>query len=224
MSQQADSSAVPRRGRPFIVAAPSGTGKTTVCRHALERDPLLRFSVSHTTREPREGERDGIDYHFVKTDEFRNLVDRQVFLEFAEFNANLYGTSIEALEGPLSEGLDPLVEIEVQGARQLRDRLPDACFVFLLPPDMATLATRLHGRGTDTPETINRRLAIAEHEIEAIEHFDYVIVNHDLDRAVDAFIEIIGAVRGGEQAQLATLYGRKAAFSRWQERARLADG
>ena len=139
-----------RRGRPFVVAAPSGTGKTTVCRAALERDPRLRFSVSHTTRKPREGEREGIDYHFVRSEEFGELVRTDAFLEYAEYGGNLYGTSWVALEEPLAEGWDLVVEIEVQGARQFRDRVRSACFLFLLPPDMGTLRERLRGRGTDS--------------------------------------------------------------------------
>lgn len=210
--------AIAGRGRPFIVAAPSGTGKTTVCRRALELDSKLRFSVSHTTREARADERDGKDYHFVTDAEFRVLVDDQVFLEFAEFNANLYGTSVEALRGPLAEGLDLIVEIEVKGARQLRDRLADACFVFLLPPSMAELEARLRARGTDSVDTIARRLAIAEHELEAIEHFDYVIVNDDLDRAVDSFVEIVQAIREGRPERLAESYAMEKVFRRWQAR------
>lgn len=143
-----------------------------------------------------------------------------MFLEHAEFNDNLYGTSIEALEGPLSEGLDLIVEIEVQGARQLRDRgLPDACFVFLLPPSMEVLEARLRGRGTDSEETIARRLAISSSELEASSYFDYVIVNDDLDGAVDAFLEIVRSVRERKPERLRRLqerYGRETAFARWR--------
>lgn len=205
------------RGRPFIVAAPSGTGKTTVCRKALERDPQLRFSVSHTTRTPRKGEVDGEDYYFVDREEFERLVARDVFLEHAEFNGNWYGTSIEALEAPLASGLDLIVEIEVQGAQQLKARLSDGCFVFLLPPSMATLRERLAKRGTDTEEAMTRRLSIANTELEAIPYFDYVIVNDDLEVAVASFLEVIHATRAGDTRAVEEAYGRPAAYARWHD-------
>ena len=205
------------RGIAFVVAAPSGTGKTTVCRRAMERDPRLRFSVSHTTRKPRSGERDGVDYHFVTVAAFRELAAASVFLESAVFNGNLYGTSWEALETPLAEGSDLIVEIEVQGARQLRTRRPDACFIFLLPPSMETLGERLRARATDSAETIAKRLAIAEHELEAIEHFDYALINDELDRAVEELLEIIAGRREGRDDVLKQRYGCQAVFERWRE-------
>jgi guanylate kinase len=205
------------RGLPFVVAAPSGTGKTTVCRLAIERDPRLCFSVSHTTRPPRAGERDGIDYNFVSTEEFRELVGRSLFLEFAEFNGHLYGTSWDAFELPLAEGRDLVVEIEVQGAQQLRERRPDACFVFLLPPSMAVLGERLRGRGTDSAETIAKRLAIAENELRAIGSFDYAVINDDLECAVNTFLEIVEARRAGRGEALEREYGSAAVFERWRE-------
>ena len=206
----------PPRGRPFVVAAPSGTGKTTVCRAALARDDRLRFSVSHTTRPPRAQERDGVDYHFVSTERFHELVKRDAFLEYAEYGDNLYGTSWDSLEGPLSEGWDLIVEIEVKGARQFRERRRDACFVFLLPPSMATLRERLRGRGTDSEETIAKRLAIAEQELEAVEFFDYAVVNDDLDEAVEAVLAIIRAERDGHTAPVRERYGQRAVFKAWQ--------
>ena len=204
------------RGRPFVIAAPSGTGKTTVCRALLERDPRLRFSVSHTTRKPRENERDGIDYHFVDNERFRELVTSDAFLEYAEYGDNLYGTSWEALESPLAEGWDLLVEIEVKGARQFRERRRDACFIFLLPPEMATLRDRLRERGTDTEETIAKRLAIAEQELEAIEFFDYAVVNDDLDTAVGSVLDVIEAERIGQTAEVRERYARSAVFKAWR--------
>ena len=207
------------RGRPFVIAAPSGTGKTTVCRALLERDPRLRFSVSHTTRKPRENERDGIDYHFVDNERFRELVTSDAFLEYAEYGDNLYGTSWEALEGPMAEGWDLLVEIEVKGARQFRERRRDACFIFLLPPEMLTLRDRLRARGTDTEETIAKRLAIAEQELEAIEFFDYAVVNADLDTAVGSVLEVIEAERAGHTAEVRERYARSAVFKAWRRAA-----
>lgn len=207
------------RGRPFVVAAPSGTGKTSVCHALLERDSKLRFSVSHTTRKPREKERDGVDYHFVNTERFHELVTRDVFLEYAEYGDNLYGTSWEALEAPLAEGWDLIVEIDVKGARQFRERRRDACFIFLLPPDMLTLRDRLRSRGTDTEETIAKRLAIAEQELEAIEFFDYAVVNEDLGVAVGSVLEVIEAERIGQTAEARERYGRSTVFKQWRRAA-----
>ncbi len=207
-----------RRGHPFIVAAPSGTGKTTVCRLVIDRDDRIRFSVSHTTRAPREGERDGIDYHFVTASDFRRGVEKGEFLEHAEYAGQLYGTSAKAVCAPLDEGYDLLVEIEVQGARQLRSRLPEARFVFLLPPTMAVLEERLRGRGTDTPEAIERRLAVADQEFAAVHIFDYVVVNEVVADCAEALLEIIRAERAGRAHELRERYGRQAALARWHER------
>ena len=137
----------PRRGIPFLVAAPSGTGKTTVCRKVMERDDRLRFSVSHTTRAPRAGEVDGVHYHFVDVATFGRMVDEGAFVEHAEYANHLYGTSWQSLRDPLEQGFDLLLEIEVQGARQVRRKHRelglDVWFVFLLPPSRAELDRRL---------------------------------------------------------------------------------
>ena len=215
-----------RVGIPFVLAAPSGTGKTTVCQAALARDPGLDFSISHTTRSPRKGEEDGRDYHFVSPAEFRRLVEEGAFVEHAEYNAENYGTSHEALRVPLFErGHDVLLEIEVQGAAQVRERRPDARFIFLLPPSMTELERRLRSRGTDGADAIDRRLAMADRELEAIRFFDYAVVNDVLDDAVAAVLEIIEAERGADPAALASTrakYDRAAVFSSWQGQAALA--
>ncbi len=204
-----------RRGTPFVVAAPSGTGKTTVCREVVARDPAIRFSVSHTTRAPREGERDGVDYHFVTPERFLEMVREDAFLEHAEYAANNYGTSWQALEEPLGQGLDLLLEIEVQGARQVRERMAEARFVFLLPPSLEILEQRLRSRGTDSEEAIARRLGVADLELRAIEFFDFAVVNDDLETAIGSVLEIIAAVREGREAELAERFGRPAVWSRW---------
>jgi guanylate kinase len=181
----------------------------------MARDSRLRFSVSHTTRTPRDGERDGVDYHFVTPTGFWELVKSEAFVEYAEYGDNLYGTSWESLEQPLTEGLDLIVEIEVKGARQFRDRRRDACFIFLLPPDMAVLGERLRGRGTDTDQTVAKRLAIAEQELEAVEFFDYAVVNEQVEQAVEDMLEIIEAERSGRTQRARERHGRPAVFKKW---------
>jgi guanylate kinase len=191
-----------RTGFPLVVAAPSGTGKTTVCRALVERDAGLVFSVSHTTRARRPGEQDGRDYHFVSESEFRRMIEAGEFLEWAVYNEHHYGTSFAAIATPLAAGRDVVLEIEVQGARQVRTRRPDARLVFLLPPSWAALELRLRGRGTDSPEEIARRLRVAQGELAAAGEFDYGVVNDDLERCVGELLSIVAAERRGEGAPL----------------------
>jgi guanylate kinase len=191
-----------RAGFPVVVAAPSGTGKTTVCRAVVERDAEIVFSVSHTTRGRRAGEVDGVAYHFVDEDAFTRMVERGEFLEWAVYNGHRYGTSWRAIETPLSKGHDVLLEIEVQGARQVRERRPDARFVFLLPPSFEVLRRRLSGRGTDDPAAVAQRLELAREELRAAPEFDYALVNDDLERCVAGLLEILRAERRGETAAL----------------------
>jgi guanylate kinase len=187
-----------RRGVPFVLSAPSGAGKTTVCKGVIARDPGIVVSVSHTTRPPRPGERDGVEYHFVSATEFRKLVADGAFLEHAEYSGNLYGTSWAAIEAPLLRGDDVLLEIETEGARQVREqRRADAHLIFLLPPSLAALELRLRGRGTENAEEVDRRLAIARREFAAAKLFDSFVVNDDAARAVDDVLAIVAAVRRG---------------------------
>lgn len=213
----------PARGIPFLVAAPSGTGKTTVCRELLKRDDRLRFSVSHTTRAPRAGEVDGEHYHFVDVKTFGRMVAAHEFLEHAEYANNLYGTSWQALRAPLASGFDLLLEIEVQGARQVRRKHRehglDVCFIFLLPPSRAELERRLRERGTDSEEAIAKRLAVADVELEAAELFDYAVVNGELARAVDDLLAIVRGVREGRLDELARRFGRERVLERWRRSA-----
>ena len=186
-----------RRGVPFVLSAPSGAGKTTVCKGVIQRDPGVVLSVSHTTRPPRPGEQDGVHYHFVSASEFRKLVAEGAFLEHAEYSGNLYGTSWAAIEAPLARGEDVLLEIETEGARQVHERLAAAHLIFLLPPSLAALEVRLRGRGTESAEEVDRRLAIARREFAAAKLFQSFVVNDDAARAVDDVLAIVAAMRGG---------------------------
>jgi guanylate kinase len=182
-------------GIPIVVSGPSGVGKSSVLRRALARSDRLRFSVSHTTRPSRAGEVDGRDYWFVSGAEFQRLIERDCFLEWAVYQGNHYGTSRAAVDEPTAAGFDLLLEVEVQGARQLRERLPGAVFVFLLPPSFDSLESRLRGRHSDTPEAIRKRLEIARGEIREAGTYDYVIVNHEIERAASDLLQIIEVSR-----------------------------
>ena len=187
------------RGVIFVVSGPSGSGKTTLLRRLLATDPRACFSVSHTTREPREGEVDGRDYRFVDQPRFRSLIDLGDFLEWAEYGGHLYGTSREAVETPTAEGADVILEVEVQGAAQLRQSLDGAVFVFIIPPSMDVLERRLRGRGTESEDVVCKRLARAREEIRLVfedtDSYDYLIVNDEIDVAVSDLRHVVGASR-----------------------------
>ncbi|MBJ21686.1 MAG: guanylate kinase [bacterium] len=206
------------RGHVFVIAAPSGTGKTTLCRRILEEDEKLEISVSHTTRSPREGEKDGVHYHFASGKGFRGLAESDGFLEHAEYGGNAYGTSWRAIEAPLESGRDVVLEIEVQGAAQVRERRPDACLIFLLPPSLEILEERLRGRGTDEEAVIQRRMALVDRELAAATLFDYAVVNDDLETAVRQVLDVIAAVRKGRGDEIEASFGREGVLSRWEGR------
>ena len=204
-----------RPGIPFVISAPSGTGKTTVCRAVVARDPRIRFSISHTTRAPRPGERDGVDYFFVDAAAFRRLVNEGAFVEYAKYGGNLYGSSWKAVKDALAQDADVLLEIDIQGARQVASRAElGARLIFLLPPSRDALEARLRGRGTDAPEVVERRLAIAEAEFQAVHDFHYVVVNDALEAAVADVLEIIRTERTGDAARLQDRFGRVEVLSR----------
>ncbi len=182
-------------GHLYIITAPSGAGKTTLVRHLLENDPAIRVSVSHTTRLPRKGEREGIEYHFIGLDEFRDKVQRGDFLESAEVHGNYYGTSRSGIETALRAGQDVLLEIDWQGAQQVRRVFPQAIGVFILPPSLEVLEQRLRERASDSAQTIARRLAAARDEMRHADEFDYVIINDDLQRALHDLLAIVRAMR-----------------------------
>jgi guanylate kinase len=191
-----------RDGILFVVAAPSGTGKTTICRRVVSEDDDVELSVSHTTRPPRGDERDGVHYHFVSRERFTELVDAHSFLEWAEYNRNFYGTSWASIEAPVAAGRDMLLEIEVQGAAQVRERRDAAQLIFLLPPSLKVLEERLRGRGTDSEDEIARRLVVARGELEAAPRFDFAVVNDELDACVAALAEILDGCRRGGSDEL----------------------
>ena len=188
-------------GHLYIVTAPSGAGKTTLVRMLLENDPGIRLSISYTTRAPRTGEQDGREYNFVAMDAFREMVARSEFLEWAEVHGNFYGTSRPWIEAEMAAGRDVLLEIDWQGAQQVRRLFPGAIGVFVLPPSMAELERRLTGRGTDSAEVIARRLAAAREEMRHVPEFDYVIINDDLQQALGDLLSVVRASRLRLQAQ-----------------------
>lgn len=182
-------------GNIFIISAASGTGKTTLVSRLLAKNPDIRVSVSHTTRQPREGEQNGVHYHFVERAQFEQLITENAFLEHADVFGNYYGTSFNSINSLIEAGYDVILEIDVQGAEQVRRALPQSCSIFILPPSFEILAGRLKGRGTDSAEVIATRLAKARQEIEQAVQFDYVVVNDDLDTAEADLLHIIKAGR-----------------------------
>lgn len=201
----------PARGRLFVIAAPSGAGKTSLVKALLERHPALRVSISHTTRKPRAAEVHGEHYFFVARPDFEQLVEANAFLEHAEVFDNFYGTSLEQVEQALGAGEDVILEIDWQGARQVRARLPEAQSVFILPPSRDALETRLRNRKTDSDEVIARRLRDAVADMSHWNEFEYVVVNDDFDRALDDLARIVH--RDGEdlratRAELAPFVGK----------------
>ena len=182
-------------GTLITVTAPSGAGKTTLVRELLRCDANLRLSVSYTTRPPREGEEDGREYHFIETRRFLGMRDNDGFVEWAEVHGNYYGTSRAWLAEQLGEGRDTVLEIDWQGARQVREAFPDSVSVFVLPPSLGELENRLRGRGTDSEETIALRLKAALGEMGHVQEFGYVIINSCLPKAVAELAVVVQAAR-----------------------------
>jgi len=187
--------APPASGCLFVLAAPSGGGKTSLVRALLEREPGMRLSISYTTRPPRPGEQDGVDYRFVDEAKFNALQSAGEFLEHAYVHGNWYATSATWLRHEIEAGHDVLLEIDWQGARQVRRLIPEAVHVFILPPSLASLKERLEKRGQDSPEVIARRIEAAREEMRHCGDFDYVIMNQDFARAVDDLSVIVRAAR-----------------------------
>jgi guanylate kinase len=177
----------------FVITGPSGVGKGTLISRLLERVPNLTLSVSATTREPREGEVDGREYHFLSPEEFERRMDADDFLEFATYSGNRYGTLRSEVERCVAAGHSVVLEIEVQGAQQVRAAMPESVQIFIAPPDPSHLRRRLEGRGTDSPDAIDSRLETAELELAVQGDFDHRVVNDDLDRAAAELEEIVRA-------------------------------
>jgi len=184
-----------RKGKLFVLSGPSGTGKGTVCRQLLEKMPEIGLSISATTRSPREGETHGKEYFFLSREEFLRLRQENGLLESAEFSGNFYGTPRDYVERSLQEGKDILLEIEAQGAEQVKKLMPQAVLIFLYPPSMEELERRLRTRGTDSPESIARRLKRAEEEMELIHIYDYAVENDQVELAAAKLCAIVVAER-----------------------------
>ena len=182
-----------KEGLLFIISAPSGAGKTSLCKEVVSAfgGPNLYHSVSYTTRPPRPGEKDGEDYHFVSKEKFQEMIDNRRFVEWAEIYGNRYGTTIDSLKEYRHKGIDIILDIDGQGGRQLKNEYPDGIYVFILPPSRKDLEERLRLRSTDSDEDIEKRLKNAKEELQYIYDYDYIVVNSDLEEAVSTLKSII---------------------------------
>jgi len=196
-----------REGILFVISAPSGTGKTSLCKEIVDIFPTLRHSVSYTTRPMRAREKDGVDYHFVTPQDFATMVAAGVFAEWAEVHGNRYGTALATLEQSRIAGTDILLDIDCQGAAQLKTSCPQAVFIFVLPPSLAELERRLRGRNTDLPEVIARRINNARDELSQAHWYDYLVINDDFPQARDALRAIVLA-ESCRTSRLAGIIGR----------------
>lgn len=179
------------RGNLYIVSAPSGSGKTTLLQHLLRSFDNLKFSVSHTTRQPRQGERNGVDYYFTDRAAFSSMAGRGEFLEWAEFNGQLYGTTRAFVEEQINSGNDVILDIDVQGARQVKEKTPAATAIFVLPPSFEELRRRLQARMLESDEVIGKRLEIAKSEIRFYRDYDYIVINDVLANSIRLLESIV---------------------------------
>jgi guanylate kinase len=183
------------KGSLFIVSAPSGTGKTTLCKKLVSKLPNLKFSVSYTTRHPRQGEVNNRDYTFISRDEFKSMLDKEEFIEWAKIHGEFYGTSKKKLEKLMNSGIDIILDIDTQGAMKLKKKCREGTYIFVLPPSMDILKKRLKKRMTNSKEEIEKRLKRAIFEIEKYHKYDYVIINHKLADAINELKAIVTAHR-----------------------------
>lgn len=184
-----------KTGRLFIVSAPSGAGKTTLCNAVLKKFPDLCYSISHTTRAPRPGESDGVDYFFISKDEFKKRIKQDIWAEWAKVYGHYYGTSARFIDRHLSAGKDILMDIDYNGTRKILAKYPDSITIFIMPPSPASLEQRLLNRGTDSAETIAKRLENAKTEMAKKDHYRHIVVNDSLPRAIDRLSAILSAHR-----------------------------
>jgi guanylate kinase len=199
------------RGQLIVIAAPSGTGKTSLVKALMQRQPQLRFSVSYTTRKPRANEIDGRDYHFVSREAFQDMVAAGEFLEHAQVFDNFYGTGVKAVRDALASGQNLLLEIDWQGARQVRERLPEGRSIFILPPSRAALEQRLRARSTDSDEVIRRRLQDSVTELSHWNEFDHVVVNDQFEHALaqlEAIVQNRPVASSPQSAEIQALAAR----------------
>ena len=175
----------------IIITGPSGVGKGTVVKELLDRNKDIWLSISATTRNPRMGEKDGENYYFISDEKFKDMIDKKEFLEWAQFAGNYYGTPLSTVNEKIEKGLIVLLEIEVEGAKQIKEKFPEALSIFLLPPSKEELEKRIRNRGTEKEEAINRRLSRANYEIASSGEFDFVLTNHDVDETVKGVFKII---------------------------------
>ena len=175
----------------IIITGPSGVGKGTVVKELLDRNKDIWLSISATTRNPRIGEKDGENYYFISDEKFKDMIDKKEFLEWAQFAGNYYGTPLSTLNEKIEKGFIVLLEIEVEGAKQIKEKFPEALSIFLLPPSKAELEKRIRNRGTEKEEAIDRRLSRADYEIASSDEFDFVLTNHDVDETVKEVFKII---------------------------------
>jgi guanylate kinase len=191
-----------KKNNVFIISAPSGSGKTTLIDLLLQENPSLSFSISHTTRPPRPGERDGVEYFFISEQKFEQMIREERFVEWAEVHGHFYGTSREMLVQPEKENRDVILDIDVQGAAQVRQKMPEAISIFILPPSYEALKTRLLTRQKDKQEVMLKRLENARKEIRRYSEFDYIIINDDLETASKSLSSIIDSSNSLREKQI----------------------